>query len=120
MNTLNGLSYLLDLNGEILGQENGYWIKIEARKLEQPTKECPHGIKYSLTLHDRSGKRVLGFDNAHPIKTKKRGRFLGRRVVYDHIHRDVSDKGVPYVFESAEQLLSDFFNAVDEYLKARE
>ncbi len=119
MSTDDGLTYLLDLDGEILGQEGGYWIKIEARKLDQPTKECPHGIKYCLTLHDKSGERVLGFDNAHLIKTKKQGRFTGRSVVYDHVHKNVNDKGQPYTFESAEQLLSDFFAEVDKYLKAK-
>ncbi len=26
-----------------------------------------YGIRYSLTLHDREGDRLLGFDNAHEI-----------------------------------------------------
>jgi hypothetical protein len=30
------------------------------------------------------------------------------------------DKGVPYVFESAEQLITDFFTEVDKALKGRE
>lgn len=117
MNVDNGLQYLLDLNGEILVQEDGSWIKIEVQLLNEPTKECPHGIKYCLTLHDRSGERILGFDNAHPIKTRKRGRFIGRKIVYDHQHNHPADKGVPYTFESAEQLLSDFFTEVDKVLK---
>ncbi|MCU6496395.1 hypothetical protein LPN04_01155 [Rugamonas sp. A1-17] len=53
---------LLDLHGSILDQENGYWIKIEAR-LVGVSKEVPHGIRYSLTLHEPSGKRMLGYDN---------------------------------------------------------
>lgn len=114
----NGLDYLLDLDGEILAQEKRCWIKIEARKLAKGTRECPHGVKYCLTLHDRYGNRLLGFDNAHPVKTRKRGRFTGRRIAYDHKHMNPSDKGTPYVFESAEQLVADFFAAVDEVLKA--
>ena len=51
-----GLGYLLDLDGEILAQDYGCWVKIEARKLEKITKEYPHRVKYSLTLHDRYGK----------------------------------------------------------------
>ena len=39
-----GLDYLLDLNGEILAQESGYWVKIEANKLAQATREYPHRI----------------------------------------------------------------------------
>jgi len=64
-----GLDYLLDLNGEILVQEKGCWVKIEARKLKAASKDCPHGIKYSLTLHDKFGTRLPGFDNAHPIRS---------------------------------------------------
>jgi len=79
-------------------------------------KEYPHRVKYSLTLHDRYGKRLLGFDNAHLIKTRKRGRFIGRAVAYDHKHMGPDDEGVPYVFESAEQLLADFFTEVDKVL----
>lgn len=114
-----GLDYLLDLDGEILAQEGGYWIKIEAKQLKHATKECPHRIKYCLTLHDRYGKRVMGFDNAHPVKTRKRGRYKGRSVAYDHKHMNPVDKGTPYVFETAEQLLSDFFEEVDKYLKGQ-
>jgi len=112
-----GLDYLLDLDGEVLAQDKGCWIKIEARQLEKATRECPHGVKYCLTLHDRYGKRLLGFDNAHPVITRKRGRFTGRRIAYDHKHMNPSDKGIPYVFESAEQLLTDFFTEVDKVLR---
>ena len=111
-----GLDYLLDLDGEILAQEGDYWVKIEARQLDHATKECPHRISYYLTLHDRYGKRIMGFDNAHSVKTRKRGRYKGRSVVYDHKHTNPADKGTPYVFESAEQLLKDFFVEVDKNL----
>lgn len=113
----NGLFYLLDLDGEILAQVNGCWVKIEVRKLEKATKEYPHRVKYCLTLHDRYGRRLLGFDNSHPIKTRKRGRFIGRSIVYDHKHMNPGDKGTPYIFESAEQLVTDFFTEVDKVLK---
>lgn len=33
--------------------------------------EMPHGIKYSLTLHDRRNHRVIGYDNAHSFKSLK-------------------------------------------------
>jgi hypothetical protein len=42
-------------------------------------------------------------------------------MAYDHKHRHVSDKGVPYQFQDAQQLLIDFFSEVDRVLKeARE
>lgn len=109
-----GLDYLLDLAGELIVHDDGTWIKIEARLLDQPTKGCPHGIKYSLTLHDRDGRRLLGFDNAHEIGAGKHSFYVGRRVEFDHKHSD--EKVVPYQFQSAEQLLLDFFASVDRFL----
>jgi hypothetical protein len=110
-----GLDTLLDLHGEILIQDGGYWIKIEAWAVE-PTEAVPHGVRYSLTLHDPSGARVLGYDNAHAPKPPKRG-FMGRRLEYDHVHRHARDRGVPYEFSDAGQLLMDFFEEVDRVLK---
>ena len=108
---------LLDLNGSILVQENGHWMKIEARRVSA-CPAIPHGIAYCLTLHDRNGKRVLGFDNAHAVRPPKKFKYAGR-ITHDHRHRRPRDKGYPYEFRSAHQLLSDFFDAVDAYL-ARE
>jgi hypothetical protein len=72
MTTYDPLDFLLDLDGEVIVQERGYWVKIEARK-RNPSPHVPHGIDYSLTLHDRYGKRVLGFDNAHAVPKKVAG-----------------------------------------------
>lgn len=112
-----GLDYLLDLAGEIIVQDDGTWIKIEATLLDKPTKERPHGIKYSLTLHDRDGKRMLGFDNAHDVRPSKRGFYAGHRVEYDHKHSN--EKVVPYQFKSAAQLLEDFFTEVDKIVNTK-
>lgn len=111
-----GLETLLLLNGEIYDQGNGYWIKTEAWRIET-NEHVPHGIRYALTLHDRYGTRLLGFDNAHAVKPPKRKRYAGQRLAYDHRHRHVSDKGVPYEFTSPQQLLEDFFNEVDRVLE---
>lgn len=52
----NGLETLLELDGEEIHFENGeFWTKFEAKK------EIPHGIKYSLTSHDKYNRRVIGF-----------------------------------------------------------
>ena len=110
-----GLQNLLDLSGSIIDQDNGYWIKIEAWPVA-PSKEMPHGIRYSLTLHEPYGKRILGYDNAHAVKPPKKFKFAGQRLAYDHKHRHVSDKGVPYAFVDAHQLLNDFFTEVDQVL----
>jgi Family of unknown function (DUF6516) len=111
-----GLATLLLLNGEIYDQGNGYWIKVEAWPVEW-NEHLPHGVRYSLTLHDRYGTRLLGFDNAHAVKPPKRRCHAGRRLAYDHRHRHARDKGVPYEFTSPQQLLEDFFNEVDRVLE---
>ncbi|MGB4336468.1 MAG: DUF6516 family protein [Chromatiaceae bacterium] len=92
-------------------------MKIEARTVT-PSEHVPHGIRYSLTLHEPYGKRILGYDNAHGIKPAKQGGFSGRRVLdHDHKHRDSTDEGVPYAFQDAHQLLADFFAEVDRVLR---
>ena len=110
-----GLNTLLDLDGSVLEQEGGYWIKIDA-KTAAVTTYLPHGIRYSLTLHDRYGTRVLGYDNAHAVKSPKKFKFAGQRLPFDHRHRSSSDQGVPCMFESAQQLLEHFFAEVDSII----
>ena len=110
-----GLEVLLSLDGTEYTEENGYWYKIEASKVE-PTKEKPHGIRYNLTFHDNYNQRILGFDNAHAVKAQKHGYYTGTIMSYDHVHRSIKDKGVPYEFENAQQLLNDFLNEVNSIL----
>jgi hypothetical protein len=43
-----GLETLLLLNGEIYDQGNGYWIKIEAWRIEA-NEHVPHGIRCADT-----------------------------------------------------------------------
>jgi len=105
------LDTLLGLNGGIFMMDAGYWVKLEAKSVT-PSPAVPHGIRYSLTLHDRNNLRVVGFDNAHAIKAKGRKRFSGRKVTWDHKHH--MDKVESYEFESAGQLLDDFWKAVDK------
>ncbi len=110
-----GIQTLLELHQQIIDQEDGYWIKIEAWTVSKST-ETPHGIRYSLTLHAPSGERILGYDNAHQVKMKGY-KYAGQRLPYDHVHKHLSKHGVPYIFKDAYQLLSDFFNEVDSVLK---
>ena len=72
------LDTLLDLDGEIFPMDNGYWTKFEASRVI-PTPQIPHGIRYSITLHDRNNTRVLGFDNAHTLKPKKK-KYGARKI----------------------------------------
>lgn len=110
-----GIDTLLDLDGSILDQGNGYWIKLEAWRVEV-SGQVPHGIRYSLTLHEPYGNRILGYDNAHAVRPPGKFRYAGRILAFDHKHRHVSDKGVPYAFKDAQQLLKDFFSDVDRVL----
>ena len=110
-----GIETLLDLDGSILDQEGGYWVKIVAWRVE-PSDDRPHGIGYALSLHEPHGKRVLGYDNAHAVKLPKKYKYAGRVLAFDHKHRHVSDQGVPYEFSDAVQLLTDFFADVDRVL----
>ena len=109
----HSLDTLLDLNGEIFPMNNGHWVKFKAKQIPA-NPAIPHGIRYSLTLHDRYNVRVLGFDNAHAVKSKTRNIYTGRKVAWHHLHRmNIVD---PYSIQSAGQLLEDFWKAVDEYL----
>ena len=104
-----GLDYLLELDGEIFPMDNGYWTKIEAKEVG-PSVKIPHGIKYSLTLHDKSNKRIIGYDNAHGVKPNKK-KFGSKKTEWDHKHEKNRVKS--YEFESAAQLLEDFWNSVN-------
>ena len=103
------LENLLALDGEIFRMEDGYWTKFEVKPAD-PDEKLPHGIRYSLTLHDRSNQRVLGFDNAHGIKPARK-RFAGKKRTWDHKHD--REKVMSYEFESPGQLIEDFWRAVD-------
>jgi hypothetical protein len=65
------LDTLLHLDGEVFPMDNGYWTKFEVKRI-RTNKNIPHGIKYSLTFHDHNNKRIIGFDNAHAYKPKKK------------------------------------------------
>lgn len=109
---LNDLENLLNLDGEIFPYENGHWIKFEVKKVEE-SPQIPHGIKYSLTLHNKKNDRVIGYDNAHSFKSSKK--YSAKKVTYDHIHKE--EKIVAYEFESASALITDFWNSVELYMK---
>lgn len=51
------------------------------------------------------------------MKPPKKFKFAGQRLAYDHKHRHISDQGVPYEFQNAYQLLTDFFAEVDRVLE---
>jgi hypothetical protein len=109
-----GIETLLDLDGIAYRLENGYWVKFDVHQVNA-TSQIPHGIYYSLTLHDRNNTRIIGFDNAHGCTPPKRKKFGGRKLAWDHRHNN-QEKIVPYEFQSAAQLLEDFWVEVERVI----
>lgn len=112
----NGLADLLFLDGCIIAQDHGCWVKIEAQQAKRKSLQRPHGIRYSLSLHARDGTRLLGYDNAHPIR-KRKAKHSIRYTAYDHKHIRSGCVIEPYQFVSAQQLMTDFWNDVDKSLE---
>ena len=111
-----GLSTLLDLHGQTLFvDEVGHWVKFIVVRAEV-TPQRPHGLSYSLTLHAPNGERLIGFDNAHPVRERRGPGRRGRRES-DHRHR-LRTIG-PYDYRDAATLLEDFWKEVDDVLKER-
>jgi len=115
MNRDSGLDTLLDLNGVVIEQKYGYWVKFDV-SITDVSPERPHGIRYNLTLHNKYGQRVMGYDNAHAVKLPRKNKYAGRRIEFDHAHLHQKDKGIPYEFRDAYQLIQDFFESVDNAL----
>jgi len=64
-------------------------------------------------LHDRYNRRVVGFDNAHAVRTAKKS-YGARKITWDHKHK--CDKVSPYEYTSASQLLEDFWREVEKIM----
>jgi hypothetical protein len=96
---------LLDFDRRRYWLSNGWAIRFRIAEVEV-TEGRPHGIKYAFTLHDVDRTRLLGFDNAHGIP---------RVQAYDHRHRfrRAADL-VSYDFRGADELICDFFAAVEQ------
>ena len=111
----HNLDTLLRLDGETFVVEGNFWVKFEAKQVPT-TPEKPHGLDYSLTLHDGDGERLLGFDNAHPIR-EGAGPGARTRIEYDHKHK--GERVRFYDYEDAVTLLTDFWAEVDSILQER-
>lgn len=109
------LDTLLLLDGEIFVVEGSFWVKFEVKKVP-PTPEKPHGLDYSLTLHDGDNERLLGFDNAHSIR-EGAGPGARTRIEYDHKHK--GERVRFYDYTDSMSLLDDFWTEVDLILKER-
>jgi hypothetical protein len=111
------LDNLLDLDGVVLVVDPAgkHWVRLTVNRVP-PTPERPQGIAYSLTLHDASGERLVGFDNAHPVRPGRGPSGRARRR-QDHRHRLGTVR--PYDYTDAATLLADFWAEVDAMLKER-
>jgi hypothetical protein len=107
------LTPLLDLDGSILEMGEGYWVKIDAKVIPAEVGR-PAGIAYSLSLHDPNGNRLVGYDNAHPVKTGT-GPAARREPPNDHRHS--GERVRPYPYTNAVTLLGDFWAEVERVLK---
>lgn len=109
------LDTLLLLDGETFVVEGNFWVKFEVKRVPV-LPEKPHGLNYSLTLHDGNGERLLGFDNAHPIR-EGTGPGSRTRIEYDHKHKGKRVRF--YDYKDAMSLLADFWTEVELILKER-
>jgi hypothetical protein len=112
-----GLDSLLDLDGQVLviDPEARHWVRFIVRSVPT-TAARPHGLYYSLTLHGPNGERLVGFDNAHPVKTRS-GPGGKSGPAFDHKHRLKTMR--MYKYQDAGALLVDFWTAVEEVLRVR-
>jgi Family of unknown function (DUF6516) len=101
----HSLDTLLDLDGLrfFLG-EKGHSVRFDVVKVEV-SAERPHGLKYALNVHDPSGTRLGGFDNAYPVRLSEGPG--GKRDEYDHKHRFRTVRA--YEYTDAATLISDFW-----------
>jgi hypothetical protein len=114
---LHTLEFLLAFDGHVHWLDQGYRLKFEIKQ-DEATTERPHGLRYSFTLHDPDGKRLMGFDNAHGVPAKG-SRYKKRPPAADHWHRTEDDEGRPYSFTTADALLADFFREARRILGER-
>ena len=82
------LDTLLDLDGQVLvvDVDSAHWVRFSVRRVPV-TKAKPHGLDYALSLHGPDGERLVGFDNAHPVRERAGPGGRRRRTAQDHRHR---------------------------------
>ena len=77
-----------------LREDNGNIVEVKIWQLK-PSKDKPHGYKYSL-VYIAKGKRVIGYDNSE-----------GKGD-----HRHYGNKEETYEFKGIDKLFEDFYNDV--------
>jgi hypothetical protein len=105
---LDGESFVADAGGKC-------WVKFVVKRAAV-SPERPHGLDYSLTLHDEDGTRLLGFDNAHAVRE---GAGPGARTRIEYDHRHSGQRARFYTYADAATLLADFWTEVEVILQKR-
>jgi hypothetical protein len=109
-----GIDTLIALHGTEYEIDAGkHWVKFRVYTVPASAGR-PHGIAYSLTLHDARGRRLVGFDNAHPIRATA-GPGARLPMEYDHQHRLGTSR--PYRYSDAMTLLEDFWQETEAVLQ---
>lgn len=108
------LDVLLDLDGQVLviDPATRHWVRFVVTRVPA-SPEKPHGLDYALTLHGPDGERLVGFDNAHPVRATAGPGGKGR-MAQDHKHRLKTVR--PYEYRDAASLLEDFWREVEDVL----
>lgn len=88
----------ISLKKEKIIDELGNVVEIRMWQLPGPSKDKPHGYKYSL-VYIVEGIRVIGYDNSE-----------GKGD-----HRHIEGKTNPYHFVSLRKLANDFLRDVEKY-----
>ena len=111
------LDTLLELDGQVLviDPETRHWVRFAVRRVSA-SEAKPHGLDYSLSLHGPDGERLVGFDNAHPARSRS-GPGGKPGSAFDHKHRLKTVR--PYEYKDAATLLADFWSAVDAILREK-
>jgi len=73
-------------------------IEVKMWQLPEPTKDRPHGYKYSL-VYIVDGERIIGYDNA-----ERKGD-----------HRHIKNKTELYSFISLNKTAADFYKDIERY-----
>ena len=114
--TAEGWDYILDLNRQKIGYDNGYWVTIRVTRVT-PDEGRPHGPQYAFTLHDENDDRILGYDNSHAVEEATGPAKKSKRPnAFDHVDRR-GKRSVAYEFTTPFQLVADFFAEVEKILR---
>lgn len=101
----------------LLGVANLYGVDAAHLCVHAPTFSRASELLQSIGADSVNGlryRRIVGFDNAHPVPTQG-GPAGKKRVVNDHRHRFKTIR--PYDYKDAATLLEDFWAQVDSVLK---